>query len=120
MPFGDYEGAPTLLLPDPDKDPKLEPSVRALWEEFELALEASSHVLVVGHSLHDPVLVARLRASASKVAVTTYPQQRGAVAVPKDEETWIRSLLPDAQLMAMQLGPDLWVHQPAFQNWARS
>jgi hypothetical protein len=50
---------PAVLYPDPDKDPlgEGEVGVNALWNKFADALESATHVLVLGHSLHDRPLL---------------------------------------------------------------
>lgn len=55
----DDRRTPAVLYPDPDKDPlgETEVGVHLLWRKFNNALESASHVLVLGHSLHDSALV---------------------------------------------------------------
>lgn len=57
----DYDDrlTPAVLYPDPDKDPlgEGEVGVNALWNKFADALESATHVLVLGHSLHDRPLL---------------------------------------------------------------
>ena len=79
-------GDPVFLPPDPDKDPLNEAIVQGLWSAFESALEGATHVLVVGHSLHDRTLVAALnRASqhASIVIASRKPTNLNLKLIPK-------------------------------------
>jgi hypothetical protein len=71
-PFNASHRAPVILYPDPSKDPTQNELVGPLWREFRLALGWCDHILVTGHSLHDPVLVREIAAQASKkkIAVT--------------------------------------------------
>ncbi len=49
---------PAILYPDPKKDPHdIELGMDRLWNKFAEALETATHVLVVGHSLHDKPLL---------------------------------------------------------------
>ncbi len=114
-PFGDYDGAPTVLLPDPQKNPALEPAVRALWEQFEVALGQATHVLVVGHSLHDPVLVDRLRRAARRTAVGLYVAE--GAAPNSEEQAWVDDQLPGSTLLPIRFGPDLWLDAEALHRW---
>jgi hypothetical protein len=86
--FDDRE-VPAVLYPDPNKDPYNEgdASVVALWEKFGEALQDATHIIVVGHSLHDKPLVDALAATAKRpgvrLAVTFYgssPADAEAVA----------------------------------------
>ena len=55
----DSRRVPAVLYPDPDKDP-LNASgwgVHALWDVFRDAVQSATHVIVIGHSLHDQPLV---------------------------------------------------------------
>ena len=72
QPYRSSLGAPVVLYPDPDKDPTGHAIVSQLWSEFREALDWSDHVLVLGHSLHDPALVRELRRvqSDTKIAVS--------------------------------------------------
>ncbi len=59
---------PAVLYPDPHKDPysESEPGVLALWETFAQGLEGATHLLVIGHSLHDRPLVNAIRERLGK------------------------------------------------------
>lgn len=69
QPFDANHGRPVVLYPDPAKDPTRDALVRAIWAEFDAALEDATHVVVLGHSLHDPALVAKLRIAAQSAYV---------------------------------------------------
>jgi hypothetical protein len=53
-------GRPAILYPDPDKDPA-EGATRDLWQVLRNTMNDASHLLVLGHSLHDPPLVQLVR-----------------------------------------------------------
>lgn len=95
-------GTPVVLYPDPDKDPTAASAVRDLWHEFDLALDWSHAVVVLGHSLHDPPLCRRLQQVVREkpVAISYFADDdktrieelvRGAVSVRVDfgaESDW--------------------------------
>ncbi len=58
QPFDDRR-QPAVLYPDPEKDPlgEAELQLQALWRVFRSALDGATHVLVLGHSLHDRPLL---------------------------------------------------------------
>jgi hypothetical protein len=105
QPFNPTLGTPVVLYPDPDKDPTNDATVSDLWREFRIALGRADHVLVLGHSLHDPALVDAIRAAEPyKLAVTVF----------RDEEVaWVAERLPAAIPMQMDFGPDLEVDTAA-------
>ena len=80
--FNESLGTPAVLYPDPGKDPVRDPSVAALWAEFEKALEGASHVLVIGHSLNDEALTTALRKKGNRVAVIVYEDAVGEFENP--------------------------------------
>lgn len=63
--FDDRE-LPAVLYPDPAKDPTNDADVQALWKVFDQALAEATHVLVIGHSLHDRPLLDRLASIAGR------------------------------------------------------
>lgn len=52
---------PIVMLPDPEKDYQSNATIRDTWIEFRNALSRAKKVMIVGHSLHDSVLVDALR-----------------------------------------------------------
>lgn len=64
-PFDERE-LPVVLYPDPGKDPTNDADVQALWKVFDQALAEATHVLVIGHSLHDRPLLDRLESIAGR------------------------------------------------------
>jgi len=115
-PYGDYDGAPTVLLPDPQKKPALVPAVRDLWEQFEVALSQATHVLLVGHSLHDPVLIDQVQRHGRRTAVGVYAPPGGP---PDPTEQWSRmqAQLPSSTLVPMRFGPHFWVDEAPLRLW---
>jgi hypothetical protein len=114
QPFNDTLGRPVVLYPDPNKDPTRDALVQALWVEFDEALEDATHVLVLGHSLHDPALVAKLRVAAqsSNVAVCTYgaPGEPSAgepalLASPKEADRILKLVPGKSNVLPVQFGP---------------
>jgi hypothetical protein len=112
-PLNESTGAPTLLMPDPDKDPLAETAIRLLWDEFDIALRQSTHILFVGHSLHDPVLLDHVsrHAGGASIAVSVLPD------APEDEHDRVRSVLPQAKLVGLRFGPAIEVDEAALMAW---
>jgi len=109
---------PALLLPDPEKDPARDAGVAALWNEFDEALKAATHVLVAGHSLNDKPLVDAVRRAmerGARVGVTTLWTNDGEQAAAA--HTQILSNLQHATVIPAVLGPDLSYNKDALQAW---
>jgi len=98
-PDQDYNatlGVPVILPPDPKKNPLNDATVAGLWSEFQSALASATHVLVLGHSLHDPALTRQLRdASGRGVHVLIAGIQ------PSNAE------IPDGLIVELEFGPDM-------------
>ena len=106
QPFNQTLGSPVVLYPDPEKDPTNDAVVSALWMEFHKALDLADHVLIMGHSLHDPALVNAIRlARPRKLAITMF----GA----GEEAKWAKRQLPSAIMMEMDFGPELSIDMAA-------
>ena len=102
-------GTPVVLYPDPDKDPTSDAIVSDLWREFHAALNEVDHVLVLGHSLHDPALVRAIRESEPRHLAVTMHEPSNVV------EERIKSLLPSAIPVSTDFGPELTVDVAALQ-----
>jgi hypothetical protein len=78
--YNSQRGTPVVMWPDDKKDASSYEAtavINNLWEEFQEALSRTKQVALLGHSLHDPFLVAALRA---------VPQDRVVVAIYDDED----------------------------------
>ncbi len=117
--YNESLGVPVLLYPDPAKDPTRDSLVEDLWREFETALTGAEHVLVLGHSLHDPALLRALKAVSRDVSlgVTVFAShkylqgqadeaERGAIL---GESARVEDLLPGAVAIPANFGAE-----PAF------
>jgi hypothetical protein len=109
QPYNRSLGVPALLLPDPRKDPSLYAGVDAIWRELAFALESASHVLVVGHSLHDRHLVDQLRTAHAKLAVTVLPDQ--------DDTSSASELLPGATVVQLRFASELAGDLDGLREW---
>jgi hypothetical protein len=103
--FNDSAGVPTIVWPDPAKnpenDPSMPPPIRVLWHEFRQALQQATHVLVIGHSLNDPTLVEAINASSARKAVSSLSSH-------DDTETLrLKHLIPTADIIFGSFGPYL-------------
>lgn len=64
---------PALLLPDDKKNvARFAAPLKEVWNQFLQLRNESTHILVLGHSLHDHHLVEALRESGKPVAVVLY------------------------------------------------
>jgi hypothetical protein len=91
-------GTPVVLYPDPQKEPIANAVVAELWREFDFAVSNTKNVLVIGHSLHDRMLVDRLQ--------NLSPKQRLAVSIfSADELRRITKLLPNASVFKLDFKP---------------
>ena len=111
--YNPTHGTPAVLYPDPDKDPTQDAAVQALWVEFGKALETADQILVLGHSLNDPVLIEALAQYARR--------NRLAVALdfPHDHaeaESAVHEKLPGAAVVEMHMGPQVTIG-PRFGEW---
>lgn len=97
-------GRPGLLLPDLDKDYGQLPAINDMWTEFELLLEQASHILVLGHSLHDRKLVDALTSTSRPIAVTALNQAENSDRVKERER--IQALIPRAEVLYTNFAPD--------------
>jgi hypothetical protein len=100
QPYNPSLGSPVVLYPDPEKDPTSDAIVSQLWTEFRQALSEADHVLVLGHSLHDPALVRSLKDTArdKKVAITHHSPEGANRA---------RDLIPECIPIKTDFGPKL-------------
>jgi len=106
LPYNETLGSPVVLYPDPEKDPTSDAIVSQLWHEFYVALDLADHVLLLGHSLHDPALIRALGAAAARKKV--------AVSYRSDRMfDRIREHLPSAIPMRIDFGPDLDIDRSA-------
>lgn len=104
----DEREAPALLLPDDTKNPDLfSIPIRETWGSLRRLIAEASHVLFVGHSLHDPHIVRAVREAGRPTAVVVYttPDANGVYPEPSEsEQTWVRSQLPEAVLLPGAFG----------------
>ncbi|HMJ35624.1 MAG TPA: hypothetical protein VK501_17070 [Baekduia sp.] len=122
-------GTPVVLYPDPEKQPTRDVLVADLWTEFTDAAQAATHILVVGHSLHDPSLVAELKRSGAKVGVVVYDGLKHEQVTREVQR--VRDLLPKAHVVPGTFGTspqfsgieyDAWMKgaQPIFPAYIRT
>jgi len=112
QPF-DERQTPAVLYPDPNKDPNSESDapVQAIWSKFEESLARATHVLVLGHSLHDRPLSnlirARLQSGHVRVAVT-YCGDTEEESAPMKKQLEAVGLGGDQEvsLIGLRFGPD--------------
>lgn len=105
--------APAVLYPDPNKDPynETDAGVQALWQSFDKALDSCTHILVLGHSLHDsPLLTAlarRARDGHLRLAVSYFGDEPAAkLILDQLSGTLLASGHVDLSLIPVAFGPD--------------
>jgi len=114
-PFDEAMGVPTVLYPDPDKDPTRDAAVQLLWDEFDHALELATHVLVLGHSLHDSALVQRLSAAEATIGICVHepekgdPDYSGVLKIADD--------LPHSIVIPARFGPQPFIGESHVTAW---
>jgi hypothetical protein len=102
-------GVPAILPPDPNKDPMNDATVQAIWQEFTKAVQEASHILVLGHSLHDrPIERAFKHPDVKAVFARTY--HRNPPASEPD------SPFGRAIQLKVEFGPDIKFGQ-ALRKW---
>lgn len=112
-PFNSSLGTPVVLYPDPAKDPTRDAIVSQLWSELQEALDWATHILVLGHSLHDPPLVDAISAASTKT--------RTAVSyIDEEGRKTIGQRLPSAVPIKLEFGPDLDVAAEQLSHWVDS
>lgn len=115
--YNETLGTPVVLYPDPLKDPTSDAHVATLWEEFRLALADADHVLVLGHSLHDPALVNAIRSAKPKRLAVTNLMTAGDEG---EQRAWIEHQLPKAIHVRIDFGPEMRVDDAAMEKFAES
>ena len=107
--FDPNRGSPVVLYPDPQKEPIANEIVAELWREFDLAIKSAPNVLVLGHSLHDRMLVERLQGlgPAQKLAVSAFSP---------DDQKRITELLPDALIFKLDFKPGATLSKAALKH----
>lgn len=102
--------SPAILYPDPRKDPfDVQLGVHTLWRKLNEALKTATHVLVIGHSLHDRPLLDALAESAKagrqiRFAFCYYRDPRSLETVLSNDPTFSRPSV-DVELVAMDFQP---------------
>jgi hypothetical protein len=121
LPFDSSNGRPVVLYPDPDKDPTRDALVQALWDEFDLALRGADYAVVIGHSLHDPALVATLRQASQSMSVAIgqfgAPSTRERLTFSKGDGVRVKALLPEAMVFPIRFGPPEVADLTFLQRW---
>ncbi len=103
-------GAPAVMLPDPQKDPFVVDVIRELWSNLRAALDDATHVLVLGHSLHDPHLADELRRSEGATI---------CVAAPKDCVQDVARSIEGAVALPMEFGPNFEIEAGLLESWSQ-
>jgi hypothetical protein len=99
-------GVPVVMLPDPEKEYGDE-VLTTLWSQFEDSLRRAERVLVLGHSLSDPLLVKALhdRVHQQRLAIAVLSDGKGnvdGIAMPFLE--WLRTEFPQAKYVPYLFG----------------
>jgi hypothetical protein len=113
--FNSTLGRPAVLYPDPSKEVERTETAE-LWQEFGTALTLADHVLIIGHSLNDPHLVAALREPSDKrVGYVVFAEDQ---ASSHEAAAEIRQRLPKgATLIPGRFGPEPWLEPDSLSKW---
>lgn len=113
-------GVPALLLPDNTKTTSSLVGAETLWDEFRALLDEATHVLVLGHSLHDRHLVEVLaQPRRARIAVSQYFESADALSEDGIDQMQLelQAQLPTATAIPMVFGPKSVVHEDRFARW---
>lgn len=114
-------GVPAILPPDPNKEPTSSPFVGVIWSEFIRALQGSTHVLILGHSLNDRALMKTVFKEGRHALKGLAVHSVGLTAPIKSEEelvgAWIDPQDPRIFLIPTEFGPKPGFSESAFQEW---
>lgn len=118
LPYNSSLGTPALLLPDATKSVDSLAGAETLWDEFRLLLADASHVLVLGHSLHDRHLV-ELLANRSRLAACWYaPRERlNDPDVYAAGKKYVSKYLPTAAVIPCEFGPQPAANGELLHKW---
>ncbi len=110
QPYSASHGHPVVLYPDPSKEPTRDALVADLWMGFRKALDWSDHVLVLGHSLSDPPLVAELNRvqDRTKILVTYIDDAMVSEVFAK---------LPNSRMARFEFGPSPRFDDSEWNQW---
>lgn len=100
-------GPPAVLYPSKNKVIE-ESIVAAIWTELDRALEDATHIFVLGHSLGDDHLVARLKDVTAPLAVSTHRAE---------DADRIRDSLPHACAVKMTFASKPKIDTEAIKGW---
>lgn len=106
-PYDDRR-TPALLLPDDKKSPAtFNAAAFQTWKQFDQLLTQATHVLFLGHSLHDQHIVQAVGRSDVRVAAVIYTEPDEAGNYPEPDETEVercRDLLPEIVALPGKFG----------------
>jgi hypothetical protein len=83
------DGVPLIMLPDLNKDYGSNAVINSLWTQFETLVSNAHRILVLGHSLHDDLMVRVLRERITKpqtLAITYFWPE----SITESERDWAR------------------------------
>lgn len=118
--YNSTHGAPALVLPDSTKTAESFKEGVGLWLEFENLLKSCTHVLFVGHSLHDGHLVKAVRDARKPVAVGCFsgdPSLTESESLFKKSSVELKRLMPEAHVVPMTFGPNGNIRHQSLVEW---
>ena len=112
-------GTPALLLPDNRKTANSLAGAEQVWSAFEQLLDEATHVLILGHSLHDAHLVEIVREVNAQVGVCWYHSADDIknLALDVAERDNVATILPGAAFIPCNFGPKALVAQYWLDQW---
>lgn len=116
--YNNTHGIPALMLPDSTKTADSFQGGEGLWSEFDVLLDRCTHVLFLGHSLHDRHIVEKINGAGKPTAVTWYPGNADNLPERFEEASLIhQDFLPEARTIAMIFGPELETTRKMLEAW---
>lgn len=115
--FNETLGSPAVLYPDPNKELD-RAETRALWENFHLALQEATHVLIVGHSLNDGHLVQIINQTVESPAKLGFlAHANDDLKISDEKREHINQALPNTTIIPGVFGPKPRVDEGAWKQW---
>lgn len=112
-------GSPALLLPDSTKTRWSLAGGEQLWDAFIELLAGCSHVIVLGHSLHDQHLIDILNEAQAPTAVLHYSSERNFVNSSAYDlaSGYVQQFLPSAETVLCDFGPKPRIDLKRLHRW---
>jgi hypothetical protein len=116
QPYYPHLGPPALLLPDGRKTISSLVGAERVWDAFQVLLDEASHVLVLGHSLHDKHLVELIK-GGPRVAVAWHLDELTTDDAQRSARDYVNRKLPGAAFIPCSFGPQTMADRGVINDW---